>query len=77
MLVSRMAGEHKRPIDRCTIGTAITDPNIDFAKMAQGMGVEAEGPITDPKDLGPAITRGIAAIKRGSPYLIDVVTQGR
>jgi acetolactate synthase I/II/III large subunit len=77
MLVSRMAGEHKRPIDRCTIGTAITDPNIDYAKMAQGMGVEGEGPIINPKDLGPAIGRGIAAIKRGSPYLIDVVTQGR
>jgi hypothetical protein len=41
------------------------------------MGVEGEGPITDPKDLAPAIARGIAAAKRGEPYLIDVVTQGR
>jgi hypothetical protein len=45
--------------------------------MAQAMGVEGEGPITDPKALGPAIARGLAAVKRGNPYLIDVVTQGR
>jgi len=77
MLVGRMASEHKRPVDRCTIGTTLIEPNIDYAKMAQGMGVNGEGPITDPKDLAPALRRGIAAAKRGEPYLIDVVTQGR
>jgi acetolactate synthase-1/2/3 large subunit len=77
MLVGRMASEHNRPVDRCTIGTTLTEPNIDYAKLAQGMGVQGEGPITDPKNLGPAIARGIAAAKRGEPYLIDVVTQGR
>ncbi|HXP87726.1 MAG TPA: thiamine pyrophosphate-dependent enzyme [Bryobacteraceae bacterium] len=77
MLVGRMASEHNRPVDRCTIGTTLVEPNIDYAKMAQGMGVNGEGPITDPKNLAPAIQRGIAAAKRGEPYLIDVVTQGR
>ncbi|PWU03641.1 MAG: thiamine pyrophosphate-binding protein [Terriglobia bacterium] len=77
MLVGRMASEHNRPVDRCTIGTTLTEPNIDYAKMAQAMGVEGEGPISDPKNLAPAIARGIAAVKRGEPYLIDVVTQGR
>jgi acetolactate synthase-1/2/3 large subunit len=41
------------------------------------MGVEAEGPISDPSALGPAIRRGIEAVKRGNPYLIDVITQPR
>jgi thiamine pyrophosphate-dependent acetolactate synthase large subunit-like protein len=77
MLVGRMASEHNRPVSTCTIGTTLTDPNIDYAKVAQGMGVDGEGPITDPKNLGPAIQRGIAAVKRGQPYMIDVVTQGR
>ncbi len=77
MLVQRMAGEHKRPIERCGIGTTLTEPNIDYAKMAQSMGVDGEGPITEAKNLEPAIARGIAAVKRGEPYLIDVVTQGR
>jgi hypothetical protein len=41
------------------------------------MGLYAEGPITNPNDLGPAIKRAIAAVKRGEPALIDVVTQPR
>ena len=45
--------------------------------MAQSMGLYAEGPITNPKDLGPAIKRAIAAVKRGEPALVDVVTQPR
>ena len=58
-------------------GSTLTDPNIDFAKLAQGLGVYSEGPITNPKDLGPALTRAIAVVKRGEPALVDVVTQVR
>ena len=77
MHVQRMACRHNRGIDRATIGTTIRDPNIDYAKVAQGMGVYAEGPITDPKDLGPAIRRAIAVVKRGEPALLDVLTEPR
>jgi acetolactate synthase I/II/III large subunit len=79
MQLQRVANQHNRgvDIDRCKIGTAIESPNIDYAKLAQAMGVQAEGPITDPKDLGAAIRRGIDVVKRGDPYLIDVVTQPR
>jgi benzoylformate decarboxylase/acetolactate synthase-1/2/3 large subunit len=45
--------------------------------MAQSMGVYAEGPISDPKDLGPAIRRAVDRVKRGEPALVDVVTQPR
>jgi len=37
----------------------------------------AEGPITNPKDLGPALKRAVAVVKRGEPALLDVVTQPR
>ena len=77
MHVQRMANRHNRGIDRAKIGTTFEDPNIDFAKLAQSMGVYAEGPITDPKDLGPALRRAIAVVKRGEPALLDVVTQPR
>ena len=77
MHVQRMAARHMRGIDRPHIGTTLREPNIDYAKVAQGMGVQAIGPITDPKDLAPALKRGIAIVKRGEPALIDVVTQGR
>jgi thiamine pyrophosphate-dependent acetolactate synthase large subunit-like protein len=79
MQLQRVANQHNRgvDIDKCKIGTAIENPNIDYAKLAQSMGVQAEGPISDPKDLTAAIRRGIQVVKRGDPYLIDVVTQPR
>jgi acetolactate synthase I/II/III large subunit len=77
MHLQRMANRHNRGIERAGIGTTIEDPNIDYSKMAQSMGLYAEGPITQPNDLGPAIKRAITAVKRGEPALIDVVTQPR
>jgi len=77
MHVQRMCNERNRGVDRGTMGSTLTDPHIDFAKIAQGMGLHAEGPITDPKDLGPALRRAAAAVKRGEPALVDIVTQAR
>jgi len=77
MHVQRMADRHSRGIDNCNIGTMLTNPNVDFSKIAQGMGVYGEGPISDPKDLGPALKRAIDVVKRGEPALVDVITQPR
>ena len=77
MHVQRMANRHMRGLDRAHIGTAINDPPIDYAKVAEGMGIVGIGPITDPKDLGPALRRAVPLVKSGQPVLIDVVTQGR
>jgi len=77
MHIQRMANRHNRGITRANIGTTIADPNVDFAKIAQGMGVHAEGPITNPNDLGPAIQRALVVVRRGEPALVDVVTQPR
>jgi thiamine pyrophosphate-dependent acetolactate synthase large subunit-like protein len=77
MHLQRMATRHNRGITRANIGTTITDPNIDYAKIAQGMGVAAEGPITNPADLGPALKRAVEIVKSGAPALVDVVTQPR
>jgi acetolactate synthase I/II/III large subunit len=77
MHVQRMCNARNRDIDRGQIGSEITDPNIDYAKMASGLGVYSEGPITNPSDLGPALRRAIEVVKRGEPALIDVVTQAR
>jgi len=77
MHVQRMANRHNRGITRAHVGTTLDSPNIDYAKIVQGMGVNAQGPITNPNDLGPAIKRAIEVVKRGEPSLIDVVTQPR
>ena len=78
MHIQSMSNRHERgTFDRAGIGTKLVDPNIDFAKLAQSMGWYAEGPITNPNDLGPAIRRAIAVVKRGEPALLDTVTQPR
>jgi acetolactate synthase-1/2/3 large subunit len=77
MHIQRMSNWHQRGIDRWHIGTTIDNPNVDFAKIAQGMGVYAEGPITNPRDLAPAFQRALAVVKKGEPALVDVVTQPR
>ncbi|MCH7978280.1 MAG: thiamine pyrophosphate-binding protein [Acidobacteria bacterium] len=79
MHLQRMANRYNRGIssESVNIGTTIDNPNIDYAKLAQSMGWYAEGPISDPKDLGPAIRRAIAVVERGEPALLDVVTQPR
>jgi acetolactate synthase-1/2/3 large subunit len=77
MHVQRMCNARNRGIDRSRIGSEITDPDIDYARMVSGLGIHTEGPIEHPADLGPALGRAIDTVKRGEPALIDVVTQVR
>ncbi|HXC59706.1 MAG TPA: thiamine pyrophosphate-dependent enzyme [Steroidobacteraceae bacterium] len=77
MFLQYMAGVRGRGTDRAHIGTTLRDPFIDYARLAQGYGMASEGPIDDPTRLSAALARGIASVKRGEPYLIDVLTQPR
>ncbi len=77
MHVQRMANRHQRGVTTARIGTTIDSPNIDFAGLARSLGVHAEGPIVDPKELAGAIGRALAVVKRGEPALVDVVSQPR
>jgi thiamine pyrophosphate-dependent acetolactate synthase large subunit-like protein len=77
MFVEQMCSVHNRGAERAHIGTKLWEPNIEYTKIAQGYGLYAEGPISDPKDLGPALKRGIERVKKGEPVLLDVITQPR
>jgi len=77
MLVQRVAGRRGRGSDRIHIGNVISDPNPDYAKIAQGYGVYAEGPVSDPEELGPAFDRALARVRAGEPALVDVISQPR
>jgi len=77
MFVEYMCGVRGRGGERGHIGTTLRDPFIDYRMMAATYGMAGEGPITDPLKLGPALKRGIASVKRGQPYMIDVITQPR
>lgn len=77
MHLQRMAALHRRRPDTALIGNEIDNPAIDYAKLAQAHGVWAEGPISDPKMLKPALQRALAVVKSGRPALLDVVCQPR
>jgi len=77
MGIQRTASRRSRGVDNVHLCARIENPFIDYAKVAQGLGVRAEGPIEDPSLLAAAIRRGIEAVKGGEPYLIDTVTQPR
>ena len=67
-----------RPVENAPIGTHVDDPAVDFAKMAQSFGVNAEGPVRNPADLRPALERGVKFVKEKQlPYLVDVIAEPR
>jgi thiamine pyrophosphate-dependent acetolactate synthase large subunit-like protein len=79
MHLQRMANRYQRGAtsDSTHVGVAIDDPNIDFAMLARSMGLYAEGPITAPQDLGPALRRAVERVEKGEVALVDVITQPR
>ena len=77
MHLQRMAALHNRRTDQAWIGNSLRNPDIDYAKIAQGHGVWAEGPIKDPAHLKGALQRALAQVKQGRPALLDVVCQAR
>ena len=77
MFIQYMAGVRGRGAERAIIGNTLRDPFIDYAKMAAGYGMAGEGPLSDPIKLSAALRRGVDSVKRGEPYMIDVITQPR
>lgn len=80
MHLQRMANRRQRGMAlaaRGLPGSMLTDPNIDFAQMARSMGAYAEGPISNPQDLRPALLRAVARVEKGEVALLDTITQPR
>jgi thiamine pyrophosphate-dependent acetolactate synthase large subunit-like protein len=50
----------------------IGSPNIEFAALAESMGVKGER-VTEPGQIKPALERAVQATREGKPYLVDVV----
>jgi thiamine pyrophosphate-dependent acetolactate synthase large subunit-like protein len=63
-----------RPVENKVIGIRIDDPAPDFAKIAQGFGIHAEGPIDGAEAVGPALRRALRVVKDGRPAVVDVLT---
>jgi thiamine pyrophosphate-dependent acetolactate synthase large subunit-like protein len=67
----KVARTRGRLVENKAIGQAITDPEIDFAKLAQAQGLIGVGPVLTPSDLLRAITSGLEDVKKGASVLID------
>lgn len=59
------------------VGQRLDSPAPDIAGMARAQGVEADGPIKTIAELKKAIASGVAALRDGRPYLIDVWIDSR
>jgi acetolactate synthase-1/2/3 large subunit len=71
-----VAKARNRPVENKVVGIRIDDPAPDFARIAQGFGVDAEGPIDRAADVGPALRRALRVVKdEGRPALVDVITR--
>jgi acetolactate synthase-1/2/3 large subunit len=71
-----VAKQRGNPADRANLGTELSGPAPDFAKLAQSFGWYAEGPVEDPKKVQEALKRAIQVIKKeGRPALVDTVTR--
>jgi thiamine pyrophosphate-dependent acetolactate synthase large subunit-like protein len=65
-----------RPVERKVVGIRIDDPAPDFAAIARGFGVHAEGPVDSADALVPALQRAIRVVKdEGRPALVDALTR--
>src|SRR5262249_53052990 len=65
-----------RPVENKVVGIRIDDPAPDFARIAQGFGIWAEGPIDGADAVGPALRRALHVVKdEGRPALVDVITR--
>jgi acetolactate synthase-1/2/3 large subunit len=73
--VARIRG---RPIANKGVGTRLDEPPVDFATVARGFGIYAEGPVEDVRALRPALERALKVVaEEGRAALVDVVAQPR
>ena len=68
----RVANTRGRPVENRWVGQRMDEPPVDFAQLAQSLGVEGIGPIHEPANVRGAMDRAAAAIAEGRPALVDV-----
>jgi thiamine pyrophosphate-dependent acetolactate synthase large subunit-like protein len=74
----QIAKHRKRPVENAGIGTHVDDPAVDYAQVARGFGLHAEGPISKPSEVRPAIERALKIVQEKKlPALVDVISEPR
>jgi thiamine pyrophosphate-dependent acetolactate synthase large subunit-like protein len=70
-----IARQRSRPTENKWIGQRIEDPRPDLAGLARAQGVEAIGPVENWDGLVEALAKGVAAVRGGAPFVVDVSIQ--
>lgn len=74
----RLARLRGTPVERAHIGMEIDRPAPDFAALARSFDWYAEGPVTDPAAIVPAVRRAAdRVLGTGTPALVDVICRHR
>ncbi|MBX9773875.1 MAG: thiamine pyrophosphate-binding protein [Xanthobacteraceae bacterium] len=68
----RVAGERGRPRDNRWIGQRMVDPELQIAKLADGQGAKAFGPVTEAATLPSVFRDAIASVDAGGVAVVDV-----
>lgn len=65
-----------RDVNKAVTGTRLENPSVNFAQLAESMGIKGIGPIDQVEDIGPALEEAIHFIEREKKaVLVDIVTQ--
>jgi len=73
----RVAERRGRNPANAWVGQRLDDPAPDIAGLARAQGIDASGPVDTAEQLADAMAVGIAALREGRPYLIDVLIDPR
>ncbi len=75
LVAEARARDSRRAYD---VGGRITEPSVDFAKLAGSYGVYGRGPIEKPDEIRGAIEAALNVVEaEGKPALVDIVTKAR
>ena len=76
MLIAKSRG--RNPKMAFSIGGDLTEPAVDFGKMAQSYGMYGAGPITSPGEIRNAVEEALNIVLMDrKPALVDVITKHR
>jgi len=70
-----VAHARERPVENKWIGQRLDDPPVDLPGLARSQGWDAPPTVSDVAALPAALEQGLAAVKAGRCYLIDVRTK--
>jgi thiamine pyrophosphate-dependent acetolactate synthase large subunit-like protein len=73
----RVAERRGRNPANAWVGQRLDDPAPDIAGLARAQGFAASGPVETADQLAAAMAEGVAALRAGRPYLIDVLIDPR